>query len=96
MQDDEVIQDSQYSITKERLCLTNLVSFYDGVMVFVDKRRATDVMYLYLYKAFDVIPLHIHISKLERYKFEGWISWCIKNWLNDCSQRVVVQGYSSS
>ena len=55
----EVVQDSQHSFTKGRSCLTNLAASYDEVMALVDKEKATDVFYQYLYKAFDMVPHYI-------------------------------------
>ena len=52
--------------------MANLLTFYDGVTISLDKEKNIDVLYLDFSNAFGIVHHNILLSKLENYGFDEW------------------------
>ena len=57
---------SQHGFTKGKLCLTNLIAFYNKVSCLVDGGRAVDIVYLDFSTAFNRVSHRLLLEKLVR------------------------------
>ncbi|KAK4825045.1 hypothetical protein QYF61_023049 [Mycteria americana] len=91
----EVVRDSQHGFTTGKPCLSNLVVFYDGGTVLVDKGGAAGVICLDGCEAFDRVSYNILVTKLERCGFGGWTAQWAGSWSTNGSMskwRSVTSG----
>jgi len=66
VEEKKVIRSSQHGFTEGKSCLTNLITFYDGMTSCVDEGRAVDVFCLDFSKAFDTVSKNILLGKLRK------------------------------
>ncbi|PKU44260.1 rna-directed dna polymerase from mobile element jockey- hypothetical protein [Limosa lapponica baueri] len=92
VEENKVIRSGQHGFTKGKSCLTNLIAFYDSMTGWVDERRAVNVVYLDLSKAFDTVSHNILIGKLRKCGLDEWTLRRIESWLNEKAQRIVTSG----
>uniref|UniRef100_K7EX79 Reverse transcriptase domain-containing protein n=1 Tax=Pelodiscus sinensis TaxID=13735 RepID=K7EX79_PELSI len=91
----KVIGNSQHGFVKNKSCQTNLIAFFNRIMSLVDKGEAVDVVYLDFSKAFDMVSHDILINKLGKCNLDGATIRWVHNWLDNCTQRVVINGSQS-
>ena len=90
------IRPSQHRFMKGRSCLTNLISFYDWVTRLLNEGKAVDVVYLDFSKAFDTVSHRLLLGKLAAHDLDRYTLLWIRNWLEGCDQRIVVNRVKSS
>ncbi|TRZ08015.1 hypothetical protein HGM15179_019091 [Zosterops borbonicus] len=98
LQDGQGLRPSQHRFRRGRLCLTNLISFYDQVTRLVDAGKAVDTVYLDCTKTFDTVSHSILLEKLAAHSLDRSTLCWVKNWLDGRAQtqRVVVNSAASS
>ncbi|PKU40556.1 rna-directed dna polymerase from mobile element jockey- hypothetical protein [Limosa lapponica baueri] len=87
VEEKEVISSGQHGFTKGKLCLTNLIAFYNGMTGWIDEGRAVDAVYL---EAFDTVSHNTLIGKLRKCGVDEWTVRWIENWLSGRTQRAVI------
>ena len=55
-----------------------------------------DVIYLDFSKVFDSVSLSILLKKMAAHDLDSWTLYRVKNWLDDQTQRVMVNGVKST
>ncbi|GAB0176166.1 mitochondrial enolase superfamily member 1 [Grus japonensis] len=88
-----MIGKSQHRFTKEKSCLTNLITLYNKITSSVNIRRVVDIVYLDFSKAFDTVSQSVLLDKLARYRLDKWSAKWVGNWLTGHIQRVMINGF---
>ncbi len=87
-----LIRDSQHGFRYKRSCLSNLLSFYNGLFLAHDTTRSLDIVYLDFQKAFDKVPQNKLVFKVKQLGIDCTLCNWIENWLSNRKQRVVING----
>ena len=91
-----LINASQHGFRKGGSCLSNLLTFLDGVTRSLDNHDTVDVIYLDFAKAFDKVPHKRLLDKLDKHGISGKVWVWLKEWLSNRRQRVCVNGCKSA
>ena len=92
----KLINTSQHGFLKARLCLTNLLCFFEEITKWVDDGSPVTVVYLDFQKAFDKVPHQRLFLKLKAHGISNDVINWIKKWLKHRRQKVIVDGEISN
>jgi len=96
LQEKKLIRSSQHGFTKGKSCLTDVITFYNGVTGWVDEGRAVHVASLDFSKAFGTVSHNILTGRLRKCGLDEWTMRWIESWLNGRAQRVGINSTESS
>jgi hypothetical protein len=87
---------NQHGFVPMKSTSTQLVEFYNEIYRNIDNKIQCDVVYLDLSKAFDSVPHHLLLLKLQAFGISGSLLKWFTNYLSQRRQRVVIEGHSSN
>ena len=95
-EDNQILCDQQHGFRKHRSCESQLLTTAQDLASALDSSQQIDAILLDFFKAFDKVPHQRLLIKLEHYGVRGTTLQWIRSFLSDRTQRVVVEGKSSS
>ena len=93
--DNRLLNSSQHGFTAGRSTLTNLIEYYESILLLLEHHQYVDAIYLDYSKAFDKCDHNIILDKLEGLGITGRLNHWISVFLKRRQQIVVVQGTKS-
>ena len=91
----KLILETQHGFRRKKSCVTNLLEFFNDMLLKYDKTKAIDIIYLDFKKAFDKVPHQRLLAKIYALGIRGKVCKWIEDWLCNRKQRVVLNGFSS-
>ena len=95
LESNNLIKNSQHGFRSNKSCVTNLIDFYNRLLMVNDITKSLDIIFLDFQKAFDKVPHKKLLLKMEALGITGKIFNWIEDWLTNRRQRVVVNGAES-
>ena len=92
----ELFSHDQYGFRAKRSCVTQLLEALEEWTSLLDEGNSIDVIYFDFAKAFDFVPHHRLLSKLNSYGIRGSVLQWIVAFLHNRKQRVALNGFKSS
>jgi hypothetical protein len=90
-----ILHDCQHGFRAKRSCETQLLTLTHELAQSLDKRIQTDMVILDFSKAFDRVPHQRLLKKVHHYGVRGQTHKWITSFLQDRTQKVIVEGESS-
>ena len=92
---DEMIFEGQHGFVRKKSTVTQLFETIESYVDFLDDNKLVDVVLVDFKKAFDSVCHNKLLSKLECYGIKGNLLAWIRNFLQDRTQRVCIDGFLS-
>ena len=96
LQENDIITEEQHGFVEKRSCITQLLEVMDIWTEIVDEGGSLDIVYTDFMKAFDSVPHRRLIGKVEACGIKGKVLAWIKDFLEERTQRVVINNEMSS
>ena len=91
-----ILSDAQHGFRRHRSCESQLIVTVNDLITSLDNKKQVDLILLDFSKAFDKVPHQRLLRKIEHYGIRGSTHRWLKDFLKDRSQRVLVEGATSS
>ena len=92
----QYLNNTQHGFRTGRSTLTNLIEYYESILLLLQYHQAVDSIYLDYSKAFDKCDHNIILSKLHTLGIRGKINSWISGFLKNRQQQVVIKGFKST